>query len=268
MGKIYRNARCTITAHSAENSTAGFLKCMSPLNPLRVASCKSSNGVAGNLCIGIPSSFKETIGCSYIKQRGWVLQELTLSRRIVHFSNGYMYWDCPHMTQPQLVGFTAEPSIQASPTMNTLGIRAEIVDSWFDLVTDYSKCKLTIAEDKLFAISGIAAEWQNYLGEGRGNLYRLGLFQCGLPQGLLWYSGGGSLKKYEKRAPSWSWASADGYIQFMNTRRASAVAVVNTIDRDVDNSDRQLSIVVRRVRISKDGQHYNTISRRWYRTIL
>lgn len=234
MGKIYKNARCTLAAHSAQNSTAGFLECMSSPNPVRVADCISPNGVAGKLCIGSPRSFKETIDYSHIKQRGWVLQELTLSRRTAHFSNGYIYWDCPHMTTPQSVGYTTEPSIQASPAIKTLRSGADFVGSWFDLVTDYSKCELTYGTDKLVAISGIAAEWQNHLGEGRGRLYHSGLFACGLPQGLLWYSGGGSLKKYKQRAPSWSWASVDGRIQFMNDRNAITVATVNAVDTDVD----------------------------------
>src|SRR5450756_580058 len=38
LGKIYKNAYCTIAAHSAQNSADGFLESLSPLNPVRVAS--------------------------------------------------------------------------------------------------------------------------------------------------------------------------------------------------------------------------------------
>lgn len=224
MGKIYKNAYCTIAAHSARNCSDGFLESLSPLNPVEVASFLTRKSGPGSLCIGLPRSFKETIDCSYINQRGWVLQELTLSQRIAHFSNGYLYWDCPHTTTPRSLGHRAEPSIQARPPIKTLGTGAGFAESWMDLVTEYSKCQLTYEKDKLFAISGIAAEWQSRLGEGEGRRYHSGVFECTLPQSLFWFSGGGPLKRLKERAPSWSWASVDGEIQFMNTRTAASVA--------------------------------------------
>lgn len=223
MGKIYKNAYCTIAAHSAQDSLDGFLESESAPNPVKVAPCQSTEG-PGTLCIGIPRSFKETIDCSYINQRGWVLQELTLSQRIAHFSSGYIYWDCPHTNSPLSIGNTTEQSIQASRARKAPGTGANFSESWLDLVTNYSKCQLTYGKDKLVAISGIAAEWQSRLGEGPGGRYHSGVFECTLPQSLLWFSGGGLLKRVKRRAPSWSWASVDGHLQFMNTRRARAVA--------------------------------------------
>jgi hypothetical protein len=223
MGKIYNNAYCTIAAHSAQDSLDGFLESETAPNPVRVAPCQSTAG-PGTICVGIPRSFKETIDCSYINQRGWVLQELTLSQRIAHFSSGYIYWDCPHTNSPLSIGNTAEHSTQASRARKTPGTGANFIESWLDLVTNYSKCQLTYGKDKLVAIAGVAAEWHSHLEQAPGVRYHSGVFECTLPQSLLWFSGGGSLKRVKRRAPSWSWASVDGHLQFMNTRRARAVA--------------------------------------------
>jgi hypothetical protein len=239
MGKIYKNSRCTIAAHSAQDSTMGFLECSSPHSAIRVASRSNPEVGAGKLYLGVPRTFKETIDFSHIKNRGWVLQELTLSQRIAHFSNGYVYFDCPHTTRtPKSVGYTAGPSMQASTIMKTLGTGVKFVESWLSLVTEYSKCELTYGTDKLVAISGIATDWQSRLEQGVRISYLSGLFECALPQGLLWYSGtGGPLVKCEQRAPSWSWASVDGPVQFMNTRKATAVATIKGEDNHGNSSE-------------------------------
>jgi hypothetical protein len=111
--------------------------------------------------------------------------------------------------------------------MKTLDTGNQFVESWLDLITEYSKYELTYGTDKLVAISGIATDWQSRLEQGVRRSYLSGLFECALPQGLLWYSGtGGPLVKCEKRAPSWSWASVDGPVQFMDTRKATGVATI------------------------------------------
>jgi hypothetical protein len=120
--------------------------------------------------------------------------------------------------------------------METLDTTGNFVESWADLVTEYSKCELTYEMDKLVAIAGIAAEWRNYVREEKRDIYQSGLFDCCLPQGLLWYSGTGPLKRIKKRAPSWSWASVDGHVQFMNTANTCAVASAHMSRKASDES--------------------------------
>jgi hypothetical protein len=247
MGKIYRSSHCTLAAHSAEDSTVGFLESTSTsLRPVAFVPEISPNGfgaesrttrraLATGICIGIPHTFKQAIDFSHIKKRGWVLQELTLSPRVAHFSNGYIYWDCEHTAMPKSVAHKAEPSIQSRVVMKRIETGINFVESWIKLVTEYSKCELTRAEDKLFAISGIASEWQTHLDEGTGNLYHAGVFECTMPHALLWYSTGDKLKKYYQWAPSWSWASVDGQLQFMNAHKATEFA--NTFKLEALASD-------------------------------
>jgi hypothetical protein len=247
MGKIYQSSYCTLAAHSAEDSTVGFLESTSTsLRPVAFVPEISPNGfgaesrttrraLATGICIGIPHTFKQAIDFSHIKKRGWVLQELTLSPRVAHFSNGYIYWDCEHTTMPKSVAHKAEPTIQSRVVMKRIETGINFVESWIKLVTEYSKCELTFEEDKLFAISGIASEWQAYLDEGTGTLCHAGVFECTMPHALLWYSTGDKLKKYYQRAPSWSWASVDGQLQFMNAHKGTEFA--NTFKLEVLASD-------------------------------
>jgi hypothetical protein len=70
---------------------------------------------------------------------------------------------------------------------------------------------MTVADDKLPAISGLASVFASY----RHDTYAAGLWQRDLPIGLLWCAGNGQKltcpAKY--RAPSWSWAARDGSIK-------------------------------------------------------
>ena len=244
MGKIYRGSHCTFAAHSAEDSTVGFLEStaaslrpipFAPEIPTEISEARPrliQQALERGVCIGIPHTFKKSIDFSHIKKRGWVVQELTLSPRVAHFSDGYMYWDCEHTTMPRSVAHKAEPSTQSRVVVKIIGTGINFIESWINLVTEYSKCDLTFEADKLFAISGIAAEWGTNLGAGVGTQYHAGVFECTLPQALLWYRAGKTLTRFEGRAPSWSWASADGPLQFMNAHKSTIVTVFKLVDSD------------------------------------
>ena len=93
---------------------------------------------------------------------------------------------------------------------------------WFDFLTDYTQRALTFPRDKLIAISGVA----DYIQREISDEYLAGLWKGSLPQALLWQNPpsmpskllNGCLKFREKvknyRAPSWSWASVEGPVDF------------------------------------------------------
>ena len=87
---------------------------------------------------------------------------------------------------------------------------------WANLVGSYSACELIRDEDKLPAISGLA----RVLRVRRPNQYFLsGLWNAGLSEQLLWIPGIRSLgPKFSERAPSWSWASLNDPVRFLELR--------------------------------------------------
>lgn len=103
--------------------------------------------------------------------------------------------------------------------------RVTALTCWYKLLMDYSNRHLSVPGDKLVAINGL----MNIFARWIGGAYIHGIWEVDLLHGLLWgtsnrwVSGPGefilsfALKPSKTRrvvtgrAPSWSWASADGF---------------------------------------------------------
>ena len=89
---------------------------------------------------------------------------------------------------------------------------------WQALVSEYTRRHLTYQTDRLVGLSGLAGAWEC----SEDDIYLAGLWKRQLPRYLVWYAHGPSplASKRESRrhesyyAPSWSWASVDGEIEF------------------------------------------------------
>jgi hypothetical protein len=90
-----------------------------------------------------------------------------------------------------------------------------LAEHWDDIVQLYTDANLTRAEDKLVAISAVAKQ----ILKGTDDVYFAGLWRSAFTRGLLWYL---PLQQSRiptaYRAPSWSWASVDGRVEFMVRR--------------------------------------------------
>jgi hypothetical protein len=88
------------------------------------------------------------------------------------------------------------------------------------MLRDYTARSLTNSSDKLPALAGLAAA----SAEKTKDLYLNGLWMHGLPEGLLWSSPGLGFDSFNSksnfsapngyRAPTWSWASLDGKVEY------------------------------------------------------
>jgi Heterokaryon incompatibility protein (HET) len=181
-------------------------------------------------------------------QRGWVLQERLLSRRVLHFGQQELFWECCEEVKCQcsLVNHAAESKSNLSAmalqarkiTHNLLLLSAEtdsvsdvrssalarrfrnpysadefqngiIPRKWRDLVSEYSGQRFSRESDRLAGISGLARQMQEY----RRSKYLAGLWEDSLWMDLLWIGGLPDAKRDERRtAPSWSWASLPGKV--------------------------------------------------------
>jgi hypothetical protein len=152
--------------------------------------------------------------------RAWAVQERLLAPRTVHFHSSELVWECKESLR-------CECTALDDPLVNSTRLRSactevsnpkksmqERYDIWLDIVTIYSRLKLTKPSDKLPALFGLAA-WFNSSIQSE---YLAGIWRGDIARALLWQVSAADYKGIERppapyRPPSWSWSS----IAFTNT---------------------------------------------------
>ncbi|KAH6719668.1 heterokaryon incompatibility protein-domain-containing protein, partial [Leptodontidium sp. MPI-SDFR-AT-0119] len=156
--------------------------------------------------------FEEDIQNSGLTSRAWIVQERLLSPRIIHFFNSQIYYESHNNGPVRAEDKTMPPTFDKfrECIFNNETRYAATPDVWFKVVERFCSCHLTQSSDKLLAIGGIAQKFHN----GSQVPYWAGLFADRAAKGLLWTRRGPKLIRVQGRAPSWSWASADGPIRY------------------------------------------------------
>lgn len=229
MGQIYGNATLTIAVANCSSTHESFLE-QCPIYPSTIAipdprdpnkasaqiyarrKCDHSGFKAGNEFRNrfLPSS------PNALRHRAWCFQEYFLSTRILSFGHDEMVFECNN-------GACCE--CEEYPGNNTRGMKSRYADYlasithsgsintlWLELVREFANRQLTVLEDKLPALSGVA----NLFQQRSGLRYLSGHwddseFICS----LTWKNEGSHRCKpppINYRAPSWSWASVDSEI--------------------------------------------------------
>jgi hypothetical protein len=114
----------------------------------------------------------------------------------------------------------------------------QLYNAWYDLITLYTKCALTIPSDIFPAISGIASS----MSAATQDRYVAGLWEHDLHRGLLWSapdSTNSKLDLRQHRAPSWSWASlgatSNFYVRQISQEGMKVSTKLFAIDRIAPN---------------------------------
>ena len=227
MATIYQNATLTLAAACATSGDTGLFQPRNP--PSAVSMSDGGQGQTTTYVLQKPHgrSFKDEVVDGPLNTRAWCLQERHLSRRTVHFGHTQLFWECQTTVWEEWSRATCSAYDRFSGNLTdgfikhlstfpwnkgpTPAQRRDVADeysTWYSLVSRYSRRAMTVADDKLPAISGLASVFASY----RHDTYAAGLWQRDLPIGLLWCADRGqkltSPAKY--RAPSWSWAARDG----------------------------------------------------------
>jgi hypothetical protein len=177
-------------------------------------------------------------------ERAWTVQERVMSQRALYYTSKEMWWECNSRCECEcgwvdtLLVEDAGNLIEDHDGTEDTGSynwlrnpqigRMDMKDAyrqWERIVSLFSVGKLTDADDKLPALSGVAEQFETMLLQrfAANDTYLAGLWRGDLPIGLCWYSPHhlpclpmpsypSRSKKW--RAPSWSWASVDGLVQF------------------------------------------------------
>jgi hypothetical protein len=233
MQYVYRNAYITIAASTGANDRAGLFRDREPRSMFRT------------IVRVRPSADREPIAYLHKREhmdwgavwrsfnldnklvtRAWCVQERLLSPRVLHFGAFEVFWECHETTaseshpktvllDPDMCKTPWKPVIhlQAQPGRSTSNDdRRAIFRGWYDIVYLYTLCQLTVASDKLVAISGLAEDMRHMLREKWPEMqhrYLAGLWEEDLRNSLCWCTQLPGKRSLDYRAPSWSWASVD-----------------------------------------------------------
>ena len=162
-----------------------------------------------------------SVELSPLSRRAWVLQERLLSPRTLHYTKRQLFWECraskacessPNPCPKFQLDHFDGPTCRES-THELYGLDAEPLDRhWPKIIEKYTDTLMTKLEDKLVAISGLARQVYSVTKDK----YCAGIWREDLVTQLLWQLQRPQHKlDLPYRTPSWSWASTEGKVKFM-----------------------------------------------------
>ncbi|TVY15184.1 hypothetical protein LARI1_G008054 [Lachnellula arida] len=223
MEQVYSDATLVISASRATSDSTGFL------NPRRTDEIISISYSKGEKMSTLylqqalqPFDSTDPLKSEPLNQRGWALQERYLPRRTLYFGSHQTFWNCQTLSRSEDGRILQRPwfdfqelILPANENPGTTWASSEqlmLYQPWYNMIDIYMGCGLTYESDRLPAIAGLAKS----LWLKSQDSYLAGLWRGGLLAGLLWrrYKLGALHRLAAFRAPSWSWASVDGEIEF------------------------------------------------------
>ncbi|KAH7124498.1 heterokaryon incompatibility protein-domain-containing protein [Dactylonectria macrodidyma] len=234
MASIYRNAYLNLAATSALDSDGGCMHTPRPTTGFQIDppprwSSWGRFGEAADAEQATPALVRASgsvrnLEKAALNTRAWVLQEVCLSRRTIHFAQDQMYWFCAEREASEDGSHVHTPRYAGPPRAPLLGpphwltgqkdnvTRGSVYTMWWTLVEDYSSRALTKASDKMAALAGLTQFFREKLSEDEPVA---GMWKAELVDSLCWtcnpFHGGGS--RLGSGPPSWSWISIDGPIK-------------------------------------------------------
>ncbi|KAL5313504.1 hypothetical protein ACEPPN_017924 [Leptodophora sp. 'Broadleaf-Isolate-01'] len=160
-----------------------------------------------------------------LARRSWAFQERLLSRRLVAYGTSQLFWQC---RERQCIenGLEHKVSVQVRNLFDEGVFRdkTRFSDMWHEIVSDYSSTDATYESDKLPALSGLAKTVQ----VGCRDEYIVGLWKRTIATDLCWQAIPNTIRKpLRYRAPSWSWASLDGSVLWMDREVSDLLTLVD-----------------------------------------
>jgi hypothetical protein len=220
MASVYQNAFLTIAASASSSMDGG---CYSSSPDCRYEIKISDPEVTATsiyarreLCHIGHGSHNLPIPQLPLLQRGWVYQERLLSSRVIYFSHGEIGWECMEGTTCECgrykrygVEVFDKWSTKAYHKRGSSGFRA-VEERWRQMVEEYSCLALTRESDKMAAIYGLVDQMRPL----RKGPYIAGLWADQFHMDLTWHCKRPGRRPSKWRAPTWSWVSIDGLVDY------------------------------------------------------
>ncbi|KAI9777863.1 MAG: hypothetical protein M1839_008540 [Geoglossum umbratile] len=232
MANIYENAFITIAAGRAPDTLAG---CYSKTDPEFIA-----NLVPGYHDAYIrqePPKFpthwgeRDRSGVWPLLNRGWVYQEMRLSRRVLHFCSQEVMWEC-HTVRKSESGCSDEDLDSDLPRYGWTKYENvpywKLTENprllWYRTVQEYSRLKLTFEEDKMPALAALTQRMEILRV---GDRFLAGLWEKTLLLDLLWMVWPSPTRGIPsiRRAPTWSWASVQSQVMWDSAQKSTLSSI-------------------------------------------
>ncbi|KAJ1330822.1 HET domain-containing protein [Microdochium nivale] len=254
MHKVYSQSYCNLAASDANDSTEGLFRARNPLAlQSRVNLCMDGlDDQQTYLPVTLAESdfWAKSVPWSSLNRRGWVFQERMLSPRVLYFGNEQLFWECRELeaAESHATGLPTQISTHGpggslkvqDPEQYLLHVKRKgehleqswglpdaMASMWSDMVEAYTSCALTVAGDKLIALSGIAQHLEAVFQDE----YIAGMWRSRLAEDLGWRRNPRSpgTRPARFRAPTWSWACIDGMIMMPSSRPEFTYATVENV---------------------------------------
>ncbi|KAH8594707.1 heterokaryon incompatibility protein-domain-containing protein [Bisporella sp. PMI_857] len=276
MDWIYSKAALTIVAADSDTSMMGIAGVREHTRFLKQDTVQIENGVRLLTPTEVPQDVDEMIWNS----RAWTFQERLLSRRLLIFQGGHMFWHCrrfiahedmlaedkgghysklPWLTlRKQSLGSdeTGDSSIVVFPDHTTHLVRSQIFMRYAELIEQYTDRELTNDDDILAAMGGLLHIFRQLFKYPM----RYGLPEILFDIALLWQP----TAKLERRDteksdfPSWSWAGWKGRIKYEEPFQVKTDELLGILRRLPISPNSQLSEERIRPLVRWHVKHKNT----------
>ena len=220
MQDTYSGSSITIAAADAADASVG---CFFPNADSKLGKTSAFftignlGGDLGTIVRVQPQDIRTSAGNSVLNTRGWVLQEMVLSRRTAHFMRSGLYWECDSECRTE-TGFVFDRSAIHDSSVPTLphDIQVGANKTWWRWMESYSRRRFSFPKDRLPAMSGIVRHYQMTTKD----VPILGLWERSFHQDLMWVrinklvEGADPTPHHLSNIPSWTWLSCPHEICF------------------------------------------------------
>jgi hypothetical protein len=244
MLQYYSGAFLVLAASRAASPAHGFLGTRNPcamISPRHSAAAAENSVVFRRFSQHLVFDLNaHSTTCAPLDTRAWAMQERLSARRVVHFYDDEMVWECKGATWCECGKLSQNNQFLESGVLSlkmrvsqavTAGARSrgEGFRAWADLVEHYTRCELTQDADKLPAIGGLA---RMFSSGGKLGRYVAGMWEGALWRCLLWRVEGGNTARRPRTyvAPSWSWAGLVGQVNWKCVKEYRLEIVAQILD--------------------------------------
>ncbi|OWY45756.1 hypothetical protein AALT_g10300 [Alternaria alternata] len=229
MTSVYMYSFINIGANAAGDSRGGLFQQRSwkSVNPLIVPLTDTPTNLHHEPVVLWPNPGSgNLLDHAPLGDRGWIVQERLLAPRTVHFLKHKVVWECDEC-QASETDVTGKLEDDHSSRRTYLAVPValdngdpdritQFLNIWSNIVNLYSTGKLSVATDKLVALSGVAKYMFEHRQDNRALQYYAGHWSQDFELQLTWYASPSSTGSRSQTyvAPSWSWASYNGKVSF------------------------------------------------------